>query len=171
MEGRGGEEFLAIFNGVGFRLNDLVDVFVGTGKGVKGSKAFPIKGRFKGVRVEKGEERFLCRPIVGSQKGRCPSFPRESCLKVKAFGSDVYGERKPLYFSKLSTKMQERSAQPPPTPLCAPLSLSSLTQARLSQSLLSQANVDAIVRQQKAVKSLHNVRTKAAQQLRERYQI
>ena len=69
MEGRGGEEFLAIFNGVGFRLNDLVDVFVGTGKGVKGSKAFPIKGRFKGVRVEKGEERFLCRPMSEARKG------------------------------------------------------------------------------------------------------
>ena len=164
-----GEEVLAIFNGVGFQFNDLVDVFVGTGKGVKGSKAFPIKGRFKGVRVEKGEERFLCRPIVASQKGRCPSFPRESCLKVKAFGSDVYGERKPLYFSKLRTKMQERSALPPPSPLCAPLS--SLTPAPLSQSLLSQANIDAMVRQKKAVKSLHNVRTKAAQQLRERYQI
>ena len=92
-------EVLVMFNGIGFKLNDLVDVFVGTGKGVRGNKAFPIKGRFKGVRVEKGEERFMCRPIVGSQKGRCPSFPRESCLKVKAFGSDVYGERKPLFFS------------------------------------------------------------------------
>jgi hypothetical protein len=116
MEGEGvvngGGVFLAMFNGVGFQLNDLVDVFVGTGKGVTGNKVFPIKGRFKGVRVEKGEERFLCRPIVGSQKGRCPSFPPESCLKVKAFGSDVYGERKPLFFSKLTTKVQKRS--PPP---------------------------------------------------------
>ena len=105
--------FLAMYNGVGFQLNDLVDVFLGTGKGVTGNKAFPIKGRFKGVRVEKGEERFLCRPIVGSQKGRCPSFPPESCLKVKAFGSDVYGERKPLFFSKFTTEVQKRS---PPTP-------------------------------------------------------
>ena len=110
---KGGGVFLAMYNGVGFHLNDLVDVFVGTGKGVTGNKAFPIKGRFKGVRVEKGEERFLCRPIVGSQKGRCPSFPPESCLKVKAFGSDIYGERKPLFFSKLTTKVQKRS---PPTP-------------------------------------------------------
>jgi len=117
MEGEGvvngGGVFLAMYNGVGFHLNDLVDVFVGTGKGVTGNKAFPIKGRFKGVRVEKGEERFLCLPIVGSQKGRCPSFPPESCLKVKAFGSDVYGERKPLFFSKLTTKEQKRS---PPHP-------------------------------------------------------
>ncbi len=64
----GSKCFLAMCNGVGFQMNDLVDVFVGTGKGVTGNKAFPFKGRFKGVRVEKGEERFLCRPIVGSQK-------------------------------------------------------------------------------------------------------
>jgi hypothetical protein len=67
---------------VPFERFSLVDVFVGTGKGVTGNKAYPIKGRFKGVRVEKGEERFLCRPIVGSQKGRCPSFPPESCLNA-----------------------------------------------------------------------------------------
>ena len=72
VEGR--KELLVMFNGVGFKLNDLVDVFVGTGKGVSGNKAFPIKGRFKGVRVEKGEERFMCRPIVGSQKGGVPPF-------------------------------------------------------------------------------------------------
>ena len=119
--------FLAMFNGVGFQLNDLVDGFVGSGKGVPGNKAFPIKGRFKGVRVEKGEERFLCRPIVGSQKGRCPSFPPESCLKVKAFGSDVYGERKPLFFSKLTTKVQKRS---PPQPLNQNLPLLRLPRPR-----------------------------------------
>ncbi len=62
MEDKGGGEssqvFLASFNGVTYQLNDLVDVFVGTGKGVPGNKAFPIKGRFKGVRVENGEERI-----------------------------------------------------------------------------------------------------------------
>ena len=124
--------FLAMFNGVGFQLNDLVDVFVGTGKGVPGNKAFPIKGRFKGVRVEKGEECFLCQPIVGSQKGRCPSFPPESCLKVKAFGSDVYGERKPLYFSKLTTKAQNRS---PPHPLNLPPSRPSRPRTLTSKPL------------------------------------
>ncbi len=103
---------MAICNGVGFNFKDFVDVFVGTGKGVRGNKSYPIKGRFKGVRVENGEERFLCRPIVGSQKGRCPSFPPESCLKVKAFGSEVYGERRPLHFSKLTSEVQERSAAP-----------------------------------------------------------
>ena len=108
----GTKVFLAMRNGVRFEMNDLVDVFVGTVKGVRGSKSFPIKGRFKGVRVEQGQERFLCRPIVGSQKGRCPSFPRESCLKVKAFGSDVYGERKPLFFSKLTTTAQQRYTPP-----------------------------------------------------------
>ncbi len=47
-----------MFNGIGFEFNDLVDAFVGTGKGVTGNKAFPIKGRFKGVRIEKGLKRF-----------------------------------------------------------------------------------------------------------------
>jgi hypothetical protein len=119
--GSGGGErskcFLAMCNGVGFQMNDLVDVFVGTGKGVTGNKAFPTKARFKGVRVEKGEERFLCRPIVGSQKGRCPSFPPESCLKMKAFGSDVYGERKLRFFSKLTIEVQERLPLPAHSPL------------------------------------------------------
>ena len=123
--GNGSKCFLATFNGVGFHFNDLVDVFVGTGKGVTGNKAFPIKGRFKGVRVEKGEERFLCRPIVGSQKGRCPSFPPESCLKVKAFGSDIYGEQKPRFFSKLSPEMQNGSPPLPP-PFIPPPSYSHL---------------------------------------------
>jgi hypothetical protein len=126
MEGREGVEgktlFLAKCNGVGFKLNDLVDVFVGTGKGVRRNKSYPIKGRFKGVRVENGEERFLCRPIVGSQKGRCPSFPPESCMKVKAFGSDVYGERRPLHFSKLESEVQERSTLAPPA-CCYPSSI------------------------------------------------
>jgi hypothetical protein len=58
MEGVGGVEgskcFLAMCKGVGFQMNDLVDVFVGTGEGVRGNKAFPTKARFKGVRVEKG---------------------------------------------------------------------------------------------------------------------
>ncbi len=110
----GSKCFLAMCKGVGFQMNDLVDGFVGTGKGVRGNKAFPTKARFKGVRVEKGEERFLCRPIEGSQKGRCPSFPPDSCLKVKAFGSDVYGESKPRFFSKLTIEVQERSPNPPP---------------------------------------------------------
>jgi hypothetical protein len=144
MEGRGGGDgntfFLASFNGVGFELNDLVDVFVGTGKGVTGNKAFPIKGRFKGVRVEKGEERFLVRPIVGSQKGRCPSFPREACLKVKAFGSDVYGERKPLFFSKLTTETQERSPPSPPFPPLTPTLPSCLQTTKTSPLPLPYPN-------------------------------
>ena len=116
MEGMVGVEgskcYLAMCKGVGFQMDDLVDVFVGTREGVRGSKTYPFKGRFKGVRIENGEERFLCRPIVGSQKGRCPSFPPDSCLKVKAFGSDVFGERKPLFFSKLKPEVQQRSLFP-----------------------------------------------------------
>ena len=42
MEGVEGVEgrkvFLAMCNGVGFEMNDLVDVFVGTVKGVRGNK-------------------------------------------------------------------------------------------------------------------------------------
>ena len=36
--------FLAMCNGVGLKLNDLVDVFVGTGKGVK-EQVLPNKGK------------------------------------------------------------------------------------------------------------------------------
>ncbi len=73
MEGREGVEgktlFLAMCNGVGFKLNNLVDVFVGTGKGVRGNKSYPIKGRFKGLRVEKGEERFCVVRLLEARKG------------------------------------------------------------------------------------------------------
>jgi hypothetical protein len=58
MEVKDSKGIMTVWNGVSFKFNDLVDVFVGTGKGVTGNKAFPIKGRFKGVRVEKGEELF-----------------------------------------------------------------------------------------------------------------
>ncbi len=171
--------FWAIFNGVGFQLNDLVDVFVGTGKGVTGNKAFPIKGRFKGVRrVERGEERSLCRPIVGSQKGRCPSFPPESCLKVKAFGSDVYGERKPLFFSKLTTKVQKRSSpplesKPPPSaPSPAPLPNLKHPVPQCPQPycrLMLKANSEVVVRKNKVKTSLKLVKRKVAGQVKQRY--
>ena len=68
MEVKESKGIMAVWNGVSFKFNDLVDVFVGTGKGVTGNKAFPIKGRFKGVRVEKGEERFLCRRLWVARK-------------------------------------------------------------------------------------------------------
>ncbi len=67
--GEGSKCFLAMCNGVGFQMNDLVDVFVGTGEGVRGNKAFPIKGRFKGVRAEKGEERFCAVLLWVPRKG------------------------------------------------------------------------------------------------------
>jgi hypothetical protein len=127
-------------------MNDLADVFVGTGKGVRGNKAFSTKARFKGVRVEKGEERFLCRPIVGSQKGRCPSFPPESCLKVK-----------PQKTPDLHYSLDFHSPTAPPD---APPSHS---------SLMCQTNREVTVRAKKAVNSLNLAKTKAAEQLRERY--
>ena len=40
---------LANYNGMKFRLNDVVDVIVGTRVGVRGNKTEPIKARFKGV--------------------------------------------------------------------------------------------------------------------------
>jgi len=179
--GEGSKCFLAMCKGVELQMNDLVDVLVGTGKGVTGNKAFPTKARFKGVRVEKGVERFLCRPIVGSQKGRCPSFPPESCLKVKAFGSDVYGETKPRFFSKLSTEVQERLPQPtpasPPTPYTT---LSPLSHApppppfpiytpQPHSRLMFQANREGMERQKKAVNALNLARARAAEHKRERY--
>jgi hypothetical protein len=43
------EGVLAVFNGMKFKFNDLVDVIVGTGLGVRGNKREPFKGHFKGV--------------------------------------------------------------------------------------------------------------------------
>ena len=175
MEGVEGDEgkkvFLAMCNGVGFEMNDLVDVFVGTVKGVRGNKSSPIKGRFKGVRVEQGQERFLCRPIVGSQKGRCPSFPPESCLQVKAFGSDVYGERRPLHFSKLKREVQDRfTLAPHPYPHDLPIGISppppSLSVSYLS--LMIRANTEVMVRTKKVENSLKLVKRKAAKQVQQR---
>ncbi len=69
-----GEGVLANYNGMKFRLNDEVDVIAGTRVGVRGNKTEPIKARFKGVvQTVRGVE-FLCRPLVGSGKGRCPKF-------------------------------------------------------------------------------------------------
>jgi hypothetical protein len=44
-----GLELLAEYNGQKFKLDDLVDIFVGTGHGVVGKKCEPLKARFKGV--------------------------------------------------------------------------------------------------------------------------
>ncbi len=110
---------LAVSNGFRFVLNDIlvVDVFVGTAANIRGPKTMPVRGRFKGVRVEGGKEVFLVRPIVSSQRGRCPAYTPESCFKLKANGSDVYEESRPQFFSKLKPSAQERfflSRQPHP---------------------------------------------------------
>jgi hypothetical protein len=44
-----GDGVLTIYNGMNFKMNDLVGVIVGTMQGVRGSKTEPIKARFKGV--------------------------------------------------------------------------------------------------------------------------
>jgi hypothetical protein len=43
-----GDGVLALYNGMKFKYNDLVDVIVGTGLGVR-NKTEPFKGHFKGV--------------------------------------------------------------------------------------------------------------------------
>ena len=112
--GGGGEDvLLAVSNGCPFQLGDLVDVFVGTGHHIRGPKTITIRGRFKGVRLEVGVERYMVRPFVGSQRGKCPSFPPESCLKLKGIGSEMYGESSPQFFSKMKPSSQERLVPPP----------------------------------------------------------
>ena len=108
--------FLAVGNGYQYKFNDLVDVFVGTGANIRGKKTIPVRGRFKGVRVVGKKEMFLIRPLVGSQHGPCPAYPPESCMKLKAPGSDLYGESKPQFFSKMKPSSQERSPPRPPSP-------------------------------------------------------
>ena len=117
----GGESqfFSDVGNGFQYKLNDLVDVFVGTAANIRGKKTIPVRGRFKGVRVVGGKEMILVRPFVGSQHGPCPAYPPESCMRLKAPGSDVYGESKPQFFSKLTPSSQERYSNPTP-PLLPP---------------------------------------------------
>jgi hypothetical protein len=117
--------FLAVSNGYRYELNDLVDVFVGTRPNIRGTKTTPIRGRFKGVRVVGGSEVFLVRPLIGSQRGPCPAYPPESCMKLKALGSDVHGVSDPQFFSKLKPSSQERSASHP-VPTCPQCCLRSL---------------------------------------------
>jgi hypothetical protein len=107
--GEGGSPvFLAVSNGYRYELNDLVDVFVGTRPNIRGTKTIPIRGRFKGVRVVGGSEMFLVRPLIGSQRGPCPAYPPESCMKLKALGSDVHGVSDTQFFSKLKPSSQDR---------------------------------------------------------------
>ena len=116
----GEDVLLAVSKGCPFHMGDLVDVFVGTGHHIRGPKTIPVRGRFKGVRIEVGVERYMVRPIVGSQRGKCTSFPPESCVKLKAPGSDMYGESSPLLFSKMKPSSQERLVKPPPPPPSPP---------------------------------------------------
>jgi hypothetical protein len=88
-----GAEVLAEYNGQKFKLNDLVDVILGTGHGIPGSKTEPQKARFKGVVDTVRGLEFLCRPVVGSSRGPCPQFPRHSVFKITAFGACVLGAR------------------------------------------------------------------------------
>ena len=114
-----GAEVLAEYNGQKFKLNDLVDVIMGTGHGVPGIKTEPLKARFKGVvETVRGLE-FLCRPLVGSSRGPCPQYPRHSVFRITAFGACVLGSRETRFFSKLKPAMQERyptPTAPPPHP-------------------------------------------------------
>ena len=103
-----GDGVLAIYNGMKFRMNDLVDFIVGTMQGVRGNKAEPIKARFKGVVDTVRGVEFLCRPLVGSGRGRCPEYSRHSVFKVTAFGACVLGTRTTRFFSKLQPSEQDR---------------------------------------------------------------
>jgi len=112
MSARGDEELgdgvLAVCNGMKFKVNDLVDVIVGTGAGVRANKTEPFKGQFKGVvETERGIE-FLVRPLVGSGKGRCLQIPQHSVFRIQAFGTCVLGTRTTRFFSKLQPAQKER---------------------------------------------------------------
>ena len=102
-----GEGVVAAFNGMKFKLNDLVDVIVGTGIGIPGNKTEPFKGVFKGVvGTERGDE-FLVKPLV-SGNGRSLQIPRSCVFKINAFGTCVLGKRTTRYFSALQPAQQER---------------------------------------------------------------
>ena len=99
---------LAVCNGTKFRLNDLVDVIVGTGIGVPGNKAEPFKGLFKRVVGTVRGVEFLVKPLV-SGNGRSLQIPQQCVFKINAFGTCVLGKRTTRYFSALQPAQQERS--------------------------------------------------------------
>ena len=90
------------------RLNDLVDVIVGTGIGVPGNKAEPFKGLFKGVVGTVRGVEFLVKPLV-SGNGRSLQIPQSCVFKINVFGTCVLGKRTTRYFSALQPAQQERS--------------------------------------------------------------
>ena len=103
-----GDGVLALYNGMKFKYNDLVDVIVGTGLGVRGNKTEPFKGHFKGVvETVRGVE-FLVKPLV-SGNGRCQQIPRHCVFKLQAFGTCVLGTRTTRFFCKLPPAQKERS--------------------------------------------------------------
>ena len=78
-----GDGVLALYNGMKFKYNDLVDVIVGTGLGVRGNKTEPLQGHFKGVvETVRGVE-FLVKPLV-SGNGRCQQIPRHCVFRLQA---------------------------------------------------------------------------------------
>ena len=102
-----GDGVLALYNGMKFKYNDLVDVIVGTGLGVRGNKTEPFKGHFKGVvETVRGVE-FLVKPLV-SGNGRCQQIPRHCVFKLQAFGTCVLGTRATRFFCKLPPAQKER---------------------------------------------------------------
>ena len=121
-----GEGVLALYNGMKFKYNDLVDVIVGTGLGVRrGNKTEPFKGHFKGVvETVRGVE-FLVKPLV-SGNGRCQQIPRHCVFKIQAFGTCVLGTRTTRFFCKLPPAQKERCV----------LSLSHTCSVSLSNSCL-----------------------------------
>jgi hypothetical protein len=91
-----GEGVLAVFNGKKFKLNDLIDVIVGTGFGFRGNKTEPFKGHFKGVvETERGVE-FLVKPLV-SGNGRSLQIPRHCVYKINAFGNACWDGRHVIF--------------------------------------------------------------------------
>ena len=137
MSARGNEELgdgvLAVCNGMKFKVNDLVDVIVGTGAGVRANKTEPFKGQFKGVvDTERGIE-FLVRPLVGSGKGRCLQIPQHSVFRIQAFGTCVLGTRTTRFFSKLQPAQKDRYVSLQLAPLAL---LSFCSRALLSSCLI-----------------------------------
>ncbi len=117
----GGDVLLAISNGCPFQLGDIVACLLGRDiHNIRGPETIPIRERLKGVRIEVGVERYMVRPFVGSQRGKFPSFPPESCLKLKAIGSGMNGESSPRFFSKMKPFVQHKLVPPPRPPVMAP---------------------------------------------------
>ena len=97
-----GDGVLANYNGMKFRLNDVVDVIVGTRVGVRGNKTEPIKARFKGVVERLGGLSFCVDLWLVQGREGVPNSQEKVCLRLVRLGLVCWGRGRHGFFRSCS---------------------------------------------------------------------